>query len=55
MKQIIVVSLFLNLASIYTFFRREALTEEYMLLLHAPITILMVIYLFYLIAKGEAN
>jgi len=55
MKHIILVSLFLNLASIYTFFRREALTEEYMILFHAPITIALIAYLLYLINKGEAN
>ena len=55
MKPIILLSLFLNLCSIYTYFRQKALTEEYMLLMFIPATISMIIYLVYLISKGEAN
>ena len=55
MKIIIIVSLVLNLATMYQFFRYNTLTDEYAILVHSPLTILLVIYLLYSIAKGEKN
>jgi hypothetical protein len=53
MKPIVIASLFLNLITMYQYIYPSSLTLEYKILFHAPVTVCLVAYLFYIIVKGK--